>query len=292
MQEFSSGKPLKDFNVVLDSSSYYPATFGAGGNRGVEDGDDANERYPTWMQVEGAGTITYVNEDGTSTTRPCSGGEIIVGTVKSVTSMGATRLILGVGDPPPPSPAAGVADLYANARTTQAIIPVDLQTGMLAAGTPLAAFADNASSNPGITLVDSKTKAVRWNNNASQTAVWYEVPMPQDLDDTADLVLHVLASKSGATVGDATTFTVTGFFQTVGALHDADSDVGGATNALVGNATAKTVAELTRTIAAADVPESPSRLSFSIKPTDGTLGTDDAIVSGMWFEYKKKVLAS
>jgi hypothetical protein len=93
-------------------------------------------------------------------------------------------------------------------------------------------------------------------------------------------------------VADATTFTVTAFFQTVAALHDADADCGGTTSALTGNATAKTVAELTLSITGADLPPSPSVLTFSIKPTDGTLGTDDAIVHGIWFEYTRKTLTS
>lgn len=179
-----------------------------------------------------------------------------------------------------------------NATTTQAQVNVPLSGGILAAGTPMAAFADNASSNPGITLANSEAYGIRWNNNGTQTAVWFGVAMPQDLDDTADVVLHFLVSKTGATVGDATTITVAAFFQTVGALHDADTDCGGATGAVTGDATAKTVTELTRTIAAADVPPAPCNLSFSIKPTDGTLGTDDFIVHAMWLEYKRKVLAS
>ena len=59
---------------------------------------------------------------------------------------------------------------------------------------------------------------------------------------------------------------------------------------MTGNATSKTVAELTLSIAAGDVPPSPSKLSFSIKPA--SLGTDDVIVSSAWFEYTRKALAS
>jgi len=188
--------------------------------------------------------------------------------------------------------AAAVSELQVGAQTAQAQVNVPLASGILAAGTPLAAFADNASSNPGITLANSKAVALRWNNNATQVEVWYSIPMPQDLDDTAAVVLHGLASKSGATVGDATTFTVAAFFQTVAALHDADADCGGTTSALVGNATAETVAEVTLSIAAGDVPPSPSVLTFSIKPTNGTLGTDDALVEGIWFEYTRKILTS
>ena len=35
-----------------------------------------------------------------------------------------------------------------------------------------------------------------------------------------------------------------------------------------------------------------SVLSVSIKPTDGTLGTDDVILLAAWIEYKRKVLTA
>ena len=184
------------------------------------------------------------------------------------------------------------AALDAHAVSAQKQISVHLGTGILAAGTPMAAFADNAASQPGVTLVNSKAMGIRWNNNGTQVAVFYQIDMPQDIDDTAPLVLHALVSKSGATLGDAVKLTVAGFFQTVAALHDADTDVGGDSNALTGDATAKTVTELTYTISAADLPASPSSLTFSIKPKDGTLGTDDCIVSSLWFEYTGKLLTS
>lgn len=183
-------------------------------------------------------------------------------------------------------------ELYAGAQTAQAQINVPLSSAILAAGTPMAAWANNASSNPGITLADSKCVALRWNDNTTTTAVWFNVPLPQDLDDTAAIVLHFLVSKSGATLADATTMTVTAFFQTAAALHDADTDCGGVSSALVGDATAKTVTELTLTIAAGDVPPAPCSLSFSVKPTGATCTTDDVILSGMWIEYKRKILAS
>lgn len=176
--------------------------------------------------------------------------------------------------------------------TAQACIHVDLQSGMLAAGTPLAAWADNVSSNPGITLADSKAKAVRWNNNGTQTAVWYSITADQDVDDAAALVAHFLVSKSSNTVGDATKVTMAGFFQTAGALHDADVDVGGDSNAVTGDLAAKTVSELTFSISAADLPPAPWSLSFSIKPKDGTLGTDDFLCHGCWFEYTRTPLAA
>lgn len=187
---------------------------------------------------------------------------------------------------------AVVAELYQNARTNQAILPIQLASFTDADGDPLAKFSAGTSTVPGFTLANSKAFGIRWNDSATPDEILTSVVMPQDLDDTADVVLHVMASKTGATVGDAVTFTCTAFFQIVGALHDADANCGGVSSAMTGNATAKTSQEVTLTIAAADVPAAPCVLTLTIQPTDGTLGTDDVIVSGVWLEYKSKIMTS
>ena len=190
---------------------------------------------------------------------------------------------------------AALAEIYQDLETAKLIVPVRLFGAVLAAGTPLAAFADNASSNPGVTLVNSKALGVRWNNNASQTAVWAEpIEIPYEADVSADATLRILCSKVGATVGDATTFTVTAFAGTVGQLHDADADFGGTSSAITGNATSKTVQQSTLTLTAANLAAlaAPAFLSLSIKPTDGTLGTDDVVVHAVVVEFKRKLRTS
>jgi hypothetical protein len=162
----------------------------------------------------------------------------------------------------------------------------------LAAGTALAAFADGASATPGYAVDDSEAAGIRWNNHATPAAIFTSVVMPEDRRPGTGVTVHVLASKTGATVGDATTFTVAAFFQPVGALRDADANAGGATGAMVGNATSKTVQHVTREIAAADVPDGLSALTLSIKPTDGLLGTDDVTVHAVWLEYERVVAPS
>jgi hypothetical protein len=164
-----------------------------------------------------------------------------------------------------------------------------ISSAILAAGTPMAAFADNAgASAPGITLADSKSVGLRWNNQATQTAVWLGFSLPYDLDSSKDATIVVTASKTGATAGDATTFTITAFNNSAGALHDADVDFGGATSAMTGNAAAKTVQQVTRTLATADLGSPGDHVSMSIKPTDGTLGTDDVIIESVVLQYRRK----
>jgi len=159
-------------------------------------------------------------------------------------------------------------------------------------GTFLAAFADGASPTPGLDVTDSKAVNVRWNNHANPDPVACGVALPQDLDNSADIVVHYMASKTGATIGDAVTFLTEAFFQTVGALHDADADAGGTSSAMTGDAASKTVQEETLTIAAANVPAAPCKLMLTIQPTDGTLGTDDVHLHDVWLEYTPKVMTS
>lgn len=187
---------------------------------------------------------------------------------------------------------AALDEIYQHTLSVQKQAFMPLAAFTDADGDPLAKFVDGASTTPGFNLADSEAYGIRWNNHATPAAVLTQITMPLDLDDTADVVVHIMASKTGATVGDAVTFTCTGFFHTVGALHDADANCGGVTGAMTGDATAKTVQEVTLTLASADVPAGPSSLSFTFKPTDGTLGTDDVIVEAIWLEYKGKALTS
>ena len=112
--------------------------------------------------------------------------------------------------------------------------------------------------------------------------------LPRDIDTSKDAKLVLKAAKSGATVGDATTFTITAFNNATGALHDADANYGGTTSAMTGNATAKTVQEVTLTLAAADLGVAGDPVSLSFKPTDGTLGTDDVTLYSIELQYRRK----
>jgi hypothetical protein len=149
-------------------------------------------------------------------------------------------------------------------------------------GTPLAAFADAASPTPGLALDDSEAAGIRWNNHANPDPIVRAIVLPANYNEASNLTLTIVASKTGATVGDAVTFDVIAFAHPVGALRDADANLGGVSSAMTGDATSKTVQAVTRTLAAADVPAGPVVLTLSIQPTDGTLGTDDVTVHGLY----------
>lgn len=159
----------------------------------------------------------------------------------------------------------------------------------IAAGTPLAAFANGASTTPGLAFDNAKCAGVRWNNDAAPAAMYAAVLLPRHRKPQSNVIVHVLAAKSGATSGDATTFAVNAWAQTNAALQDAATDAGGTTTAMVGTAAAKTLQHLTLTLLGTALPDAvagvPSVLTLGIKPTAGLLGTDDVTISAIWLEY-------
>ncbi|MCK5601379.1 hypothetical protein KAR91_05915 [Candidatus Pacearchaeota archaeon] len=186
---------------------------------------------------------------------------------------------------------AALAEAFTNIQTAQAIINLPLGGFTEQDGTVLADFADGDSTTPGVNAGD-ESFGIRWNNHANPDPISTSVPIPPDLDASADVVLHVLAAKVGATVGDAVTWLVEAFNNADAALYDADADFGGTSSAMTGDATSKTCQEETLTLASANVAGSPCVLALTIQPTDGTLDTDDVIILGAWLEYTRKTLTS
>lgn len=185
---------------------------------------------------------------------------------------------------------AALAEVYQHIKSTKAVIQIPMPT-ITDAGAALAAFSNGDSTVPGY-CVTAKGLGIRWNNHATPGAVGTKVIVPPDADVTANMVLHILAAKTGATVGDATKFTVAAYNNDVGAAYDADSTFGGDTDAMVGDATAKNVQEVTLTLALANLTAYPAAMELTIKPKDGTLGTDDVIMLASWIEYKRKALTA
>jgi hypothetical protein len=185
---------------------------------------------------------------------------------------------------------AALQEIYQHLKSAKGVINIPTPA-FSAAGVAIAAFSDGASDVPGY-CVTAKGLGIRWNNHAAPLAVGAKVIVPPDADVTANMVLHILAAKTGATGADATKFTVAAYNNDVGELYDADADFGGDTGAMTGDAVAKTVQEVTLTLALANLTAYPAAIELTIKPKDGTLGTDDVIMLAQWIEYKKKLLTA
>lgn len=267
-----------------------------------------------WIQVLGSGDVTLKDEAGTAVTfTGCLGGEVFEGPFSQLTSMTSNKVRLGDGHPPESAPAAinavrvpyddsgsktlktetggALDEIYAGLLSNQRTIPLTAPHACLDAvtGAPLLVFANSSNALPGSYAV-AKSTAARWNNHAAPTPIETTFAMPQDLDDTQNVVYHGLVAKTGATLGDATTLTVQAFEQVVGALYDADTDFGGASSAVVGDATAKTITEVTCTFTAANIHAAPSGVTLLIAPTAGTLGTDDFLLIAHWIEITPVLL--
>jgi hypothetical protein len=256
--------------------------------------------YPTairWIQVITAGSGGLVVKDEGSISRTYTGllaGEVLFGPFAEITSMTLSKIRVGDGPAPEVSPPLALAALYTDAQSTQGIIALPASSFYLLTGAPLAIFANGASTVPGSSFDGSKSFGIRWNNDAAPAAIASGFLIPPDMDITANATLHIRAAKTGATnnAGNTPTFAVGLFNQVVGALYDADTDYGGTSSAMLPAATAKTIQDVTLTLALADLAAYPASVTITIKPTAGTLDTDDLIFVDAYVVYTKKLLAS
>ena len=185
---------------------------------------------------------------------------------------------------------AALQEIYQSLLTAKGIINIPMPV-ITNAGVALAAFANADDPLPGF-CVTAEGLGIRWNNHGTPTPVGTKVIIPPDADITANMTLHILAAKTGATGADATKFAIEAFNNVVDALYDADADFGGDTDAMTGDATAKTVQHVTLTLALANLTAYPAAMELTLQPKDGTLGTDDVIMLASWIEYQKKLLTS
>lgn len=174
--------------------------------------------------------------------------------------------------------------------TVQAFLNVPIGSFLNKTGAPLIIFADGAMGSAPSWNTDNEASGIRWEHDANPDPVKVSVPMPPDLDASANVILHISSYKVGATAGDTINWTVEAFNNVVGALWDADTDFGGECSDLTN--TTKLVQESTLTLALADVAGSPAVLTLTIQPKDGELATDDVVLLGVWLEYTKKALAT
>lgn len=295
---FDAGENLEPWRrVKLSSSSGTQVEY-----------SDAGEDYigVTQHQADSGEQVTVRMANPEGTLKVAAGAAVSVGATVygaadgkvSSTASGAPQGIAldaasGDGSVIEVSPAIGFAleELYQNAQSTQRFEALPLGAFREADGTALADFAGGDSTTPGWAN-ESEVGGIRWNNHANPDPISASFPYPPDLDASADVTVHLLAAKVGATLADAVTWTVQFFENLDGALYDADADAGGASSAMTGDATSKTVQEETLTIAAADVNGAPGAFTISIQPTDGTLDTDDVILIAVWLEYTGQVLQS
>ena len=271
----------------------YSATARADRQIAIVDNDDAGAQADgsLWLfdSSSAAGASDYVRVPDAGTGRWLR----LIPTLAELAAVTAATggNLLGYDDSGSKTTAATVADaldeLYVDATSTKGRIDIPITSFIDVAATQLTTFVDGASDQPGLELTGSEALNIRWNNHAAPLAVTSSFQVPEGADVTADMTLEIVCAKTGATIGDATTFTITAFNQVVGALYDADADYGGATSAVTGDAATKTVQEVSLTLALANLPAVGSNVTLTIKPTGGTLGTDDMHMIAVRVAYTK-----
>ncbi len=134
-----------------------------------------------------------------------------------------------------------------------------------------------SDSTPSLSRVNGATdKALQvvWAAGSTAEAQFPPVSMPEDLDETSDISVHLLARMSGAT--DTPTIDVQAF-DGIG-----DTEMGGATGAL-----SDSLAEVSATLSAADISGHPTGV-LNIALVPGGHATDAVELYAAWVEFTRK----
>ena len=155
-------------------------------------------------------------------------------------------------------------------------------------GTALTVYAASPAS-VGIAQISNKSSVIQWAANATPDDIVAHFVLPQDYDDAADVVLHLLGCVSAASPANSPTFTVEAYFDVVGTAVGGDTDCGGTSSEFTAVATLQ---EKTLTIALANAEAAPTALTLVLHPTDGQLGDVDFYLAGIWLEVTRKCLTA
>ncbi|MCK9195446.1 MAG: hypothetical protein M0P16_00515 [Syntrophales bacterium] len=180
-----------------------------------------------------------------------------------------------------------LAEIYQHIKSIQGFIPIPLTSFReLAAGVFI-----NAAGNGGIlatdttpiltNIADGDAMRLAWAaGNTDQIAA--QVILPPDIDLTANLVVHFLCSKDA----DANVVHIDGEAY----FGESDGDCFPAAGA--SNLITQVKAELTATIALADLPANQTDANMTLVVMPEAHAGDAVYLHGVWLEYKKKLLTS
>jgi hypothetical protein len=175
---------------------------------------------------------------------------------------------------------ARLSALEVNAASAQKTIFVPLAAITQEDGTPLAKLASTAS---GFSQIGNKELVISLPINATIEALGFSVPVPQDLDNSANVTVHVLAGKDANL--DALTLDCEVYPCAAGDVQNADiQDTAAQTIVAAGT-------ELIFTCGADGVLAAPGVLSV-VLTLGGTNDGDAVYIYGAWIEYTSKVMTS
>jgi predicted RecA/RadA family phage recombinase len=170
--------------------------------------------------------------------------------------------------------------LEVDAATGSATIPIPLAAITQEDGTPLGKLNTTTS---GFAQLADKEQVIDIPINATIEAFGFTTPVPQDLDDTEDITVHVLAGKSANL--DELTLDCEVYPCAVGDTANAD----------IQDTAAQTItqaaSELVFTCGADGVLAAPGTLTV-ILTLGGTNDGDAVYLYGAWIEYTKKIMTA
>ena len=176
---------------------------------------------------------------------------------------------------------AALAEIYQHLVTAQGTIPVPLGaitqkdgTALLKQATTVAGFEQLANKETVITIPVNCTAG---------ESLGFSVPVPQDLDDAADITVHVLVGKDA----DNDSLTLDCEVYPCAAGDTANADI----QDTAAQAVTQAAGEVIFTCGADGVLAAPGTLSV-VLALGGTNDGDKMYIYGAWIEYKKKILTS
>ena len=173
---------------------------------------------------------------------------------------------------------AALAELAQHIQSAQRFIPIPLCNLLEGDATNVVGYL-KADTTPVLDMASGDTDSglvVTWAASNSDP-VLFQVPLPPDLNVGADLVIHLRAKSGGA--------TDTPIIASDAYINEGDTKVEDVSGAL-----GAAVAELTITIAAADIPAGAQTLTVELTP--GAHTTDTVVLSGLWIEHTGQTLTS
>lgn len=174
----------QSFTIEYTSSSTFPVNF-----------DTPAIGLARWFQVVGAGTVVVTNEDGSTGTFVCGGGEIFSGGYRQLVSMTCTRVRMGNGQPPIPTGATP-------SSTAGTIGGVQMSVAPASAATPIAVGPNDPDlTRAGLEIFgDGSDGALAFDGIASVLGI---SPSSSVYTLTRDIFASSIAVSAGVTVNAA-----------------------------------------------------------------------------------------
>ena len=270
----------------------------------VADGDQVSVRmnnYPGTLEIEcivdsaiARGTVLYGANDGrvSDTAVGTAQGisleagednaiiEVAPWNVKATTAATVSILDSG-GFTLAATVEAALAELYQNALSAKGTIPIPLGSIMGEDGT---ALTKQATTVGGYDQIGNKEIVINIPVDCSANeSLGFSVPVPMDLDETADVLVKVLAGK--AADNDALTLDCEIYPCKAGDVQNTDvQDTAAQTIVAAG-----TVLSFT---CGADAAFTPPAVISGVLTVGGMNDGDAVYIYGVWIEYTKKILTS